>query len=121
MAMPSSQDQPGWRHADDMARTRKARAAAILKLASCQHPGKILAYGLANPSFTLADCAAKFGLTVNKLYPTMGRMIKLGMVCKLHLGRGVVAYELTYEGRLVAVCLSELARTAPRPSLPEEE
>ena len=98
-----------------------ARAAAILRLASCEHPRKILDYALANPSFSLAGCATKFGLTVNKLYPTMGRMIKLGMVCKLHLGRGVVAYELTYEGKLVAVCSKELAQGVVRPFPPEDE
>jgi hypothetical protein len=93
----------------------------MLRLAAGEHPRKILGFGLAHRQFDLHSLAANFGLTVNKLYPTMGRMIKLGMVVKLHVGHCQVAYDLTSEGRLVAVCLRELAAGFPRRPPSEEE
>jgi DNA-binding MarR family transcriptional regulator len=95
-------------YAEDRRKARYARAGSILRLAAYQAARRVLDYALDHPSFELTRIASHLGLTVAKLYPSMGRMIKLGMIAKRYAAHRVVVYDLTYEGRLVAACLRQL-------------
>lgn len=117
MATASDHD----RFASERARRRFDRVSLILRLASCEHPRQILEYGLDHHDFELTSMLAEFHLTPNKLYPTMRRMIQLGVVDKFFPRHQVVTYELTSEGRLVAECLRKLTAGSPRESLEFEE